>query len=59
MYTMDKTERLYVRVSKSEKARVARFASQNGITVSELIQRGIDTYISQRDKKGNLLKQID
>lgn len=52
-----RTERIEIRITKREKSRIRRFASKHGISVTELIERGIDTYISQRDKDGNFLKQ--
>lgn len=48
-----------IRMTSEEKERLSIYAEKTGLTYTEIILRGIDTYISQRDKKARLLLHKD
>jgi hypothetical protein len=56
MYYKDRDEYLHIRLSKKEKARMRAFAKEKGITVTELVLRGVETYIQQRDPEKKYMK---
>ena len=56
MYSKDRSERIYIRLSAKEKQRILRFATKHGLTITQISERGIDTYIAQRDKDGEFMK---
>ena len=54
-YEKDRTETITVRITEKRKRRDKAFAKKHGMTLTELVEKGIDTYISQRDKNGDFL----
>ena len=59
MYKKDRTEMIAIRMTPAEKNRLYRYARKAGLTQTEIICRSVDTYIRQRDKKGEFLLQAD
>jgi predicted DNA-binding protein len=50
MYKKDRTEQVNIRMTPEEKERLKRFALYRGMSVTEILCRAVDTYITQRDK---------
>lgn len=55
----NKAVRMEVRMTAEEKERLYRYAEKEGMTISDIVRRSVDTYIKQRNKKAKYLSQKD